>query len=66
MITGISLLVWLRKNTGSLAIPIMVIIGFFIFPSAAIMAVLMFGLFDTIVDFRGWVKKNAQRNQNRK
>ena len=66
MITGISLLVWLRKNTGSLAIPIMVIIGFFIFPSAAIMAVMMFGLFDTIVDFRGWVKKNAQRNQNRK
>lgn len=62
LLTGISLMVWMVKNVRSYFLPIMVIIGLFIFPSAALISVLMFGLFDALVDFRSWVRKNTEKN----
>lgn len=65
LLTGISLMVWMVKNVRSYFLPIMVIIGLFIFPSAALISVLMFGLFDTLVDFRSWVRKNTEKNMKK-
>lgn len=60
MITGISLVIWFYKTTRSLFLPIVLILGVFFFPSGIIISVLMFGLFDTIADFRNWFRKNAK------
>ncbi len=65
LVAGTSLMVWMCKNTRSYFLPIMVIIGLFIFPSAALISVLMFGLFDALVDFRSWVRKNTQNNSKK-
>lgn len=65
LMAGISLMVWMCKNMRSYFLPIMVIIGLFIFPSAALISVLMFGLFDALVDFRSWVRKNTQNNSKK-
>ena len=62
LLTGITLMVWMAKELCAYFAPIMVIIGLFILPSAALMAVLMFGLFDALVDFRSRARKNMQKN----
>jgi uncharacterized protein YybS (DUF2232 family) len=60
MVTGISLVIWFCKTTKSLFMPIVLIVGAVIFPGGIVLAVLMFGLFDAIVDFRSWFRKNAK------
>lgn len=64
MINGIAILVWLCKNTRSCFLPIVIIIGLFVLPSASLITVLMFGLFDTIVDFRNWIKRSSAKRGN--
>lgn len=60
MATGISLVVWFYKNTRSLFMPIVLIVGAFLFPSGIIISIMMFSLFDTVVDFRGSFRRNAK------
>ena len=64
MATGISLVVWFYKKTRSLFMPIVLIVGFFLFPSGIIISILMFSLFDTVVDFRGAYRRNTKNRQN--
>ncbi len=59
MITGISIVVWFQKTTHSLFLPLVLIIGVFIMPSAILICILMFGLVDTVVDFRSWSQRRA-------
>lgn len=66
LISGISLVVWLRKTTGALMLPVLIVICFFLFPAGAVLGIMILGLGDSALDFRTRAEKNRQKYINRK
>ena len=66
LIVGISLVIWLRKVTGAIMLPILIIISVILFPAGALLGIIILGLADTIIDFRTKAEKNRQKYNKRK